>query len=71
MDIPMALGVQQMGNKLVATCTWYSGDDLDIEIVHPFQRKMIKSQRTGNISISEGLQRADFGPKAETKLYLK
>ena len=35
MDILMNVRVQQMRDKLVAVCTWYSGDDLGIEAIHP------------------------------------
>ena len=67
----MAVGVQQMGDKLVAVCTQYSGDNLNIEVTHPSQRKMIKRQRTVNRLMVVGTRRADFGPKAETNIYLK
>ena len=48
MDIPMVIGVQQTRNKLVAVYTRYSGDDLDIEVLHPSQRKTTNKQQTGN-----------------------
>ena len=34
-DISMGVGVQLKGDSLVAICTRYSGDDLDIKAIHP------------------------------------
>ena len=55
----------------MAASTYYSGDDMDIEVIYPSQRKMTKSQQTGNRPLAVGTWCTDFGPKAETKLYLK
>ena len=48
MAISMTVGVQQTGDRSVATCTLYSGDDLNIEATNPSQQKTTKRQRTGN-----------------------
>ena len=71
MNIPMAVRVRQTGDRPVAACTRYLGDNLNIEITQPSQRKMIKRQRTGNRPMATGTQRADFCPKIEAYLYLK
>ena len=71
MDIPMAIGVRQTGDKLVAACTQHLSDDLNIEVTHPSQRKMIKRQRTGNRLMVVGTWRANFSPKAAANFYLK
>ena len=71
MDIPMAVGVQQMGDRLVAACTQYSGDDVDIEAIPPYQQKMTKRQWTGNRPMIVGTRRANFGPSAGINFYLK
>ena len=71
MDIPIAVGLQQMGDRPMAACARYSGSDVDIEAIHPSQWKMIKRQLTGNRSMAAGTWRADFSPRAETSLYLK
>ena len=42
MDIPMAIGVQQMRDRPVVACTRYSGDDIGIKAIHPSQHKMTK-----------------------------
>ena len=71
MNIPMAVGVQQTGDRPVVACTQYSSDDLNIEVTHPSQWKMTKRQQTGNRPMAAGTRRADFSPRAETNLYLK
>ena len=71
MDIPMSMGVQQTGDRPMAACTRYSGDDLDTEAIHPSQRKMTKRQQTGIRSMVAGTQNADFDLRAETNSYLK
>ena len=70
-DIPMVVGVQKMGDRPVAACTRYSGDDLDIEAIHPSQQKMTKRQQTGNKPVAAGSRHMDFDPRVETDLYLK
>ena len=42
LDILMAGGVQQTGDKLMSACTQYPGNDLNIAAIHPSQRKMTK-----------------------------
>ena len=71
MDIPMAVGVQQTGDRLVTTCTWYSSNDLDIEVIHSSQQKAIKRQWMENRPMIVGTRRVDFSPRVETKFYLK
>ena len=71
MGILMAVGVQQTGDKPMATQIRYPGDDLDIRAIHPSQRKMKKRQWMGNRPMAVGSQLADFGPRVETDLYLK
>ena len=41
-DIPMVVEVQHMGDRPMAACTGYPGDDLDIGAIHPSQQKMTK-----------------------------
>ena len=67
----MAIRVQQKGVRPVASCTQYSGDDLNIKVTLRFQQKWTKWQRTGNKLMAAGTRRADFDPKAEINLYLK
>ena len=67
----MAIGVQQIGDRLEAACTPYSSDDLYIEVTHLSQWKMTKRQWTGSRPMATSIQRTDFSPKAETNLYLK
>ena len=69
--IPMVKQAQQTEEGPVATRTRYPGDYLDIEVIHPSQQKMTKRQHTGDRPMTAGARRADFDPKAETKLYLK
>ena len=59
------------GDRPVAAHTQYSGDDLDIKVIHPSQRKMTKRQQTRNKLMVADTQHADFDPRAETDLYLK
>ena len=33
----MVMGVQRIGDRLMAICTQYSGNDLDIEAIYPSQ----------------------------------
>ena len=56
MDIPMVVGVQCMGNKLMVACGQYSGDDLDTKAIHLSQRKMKKRQQTGIKPMAAGTQ---------------
>ena len=70
-DILMAMGVQWRGNRLMAACTHYSGDDLDTKAIHPSQQKMTKRQHVGIRLMVAGTRHADFDPRAETKFYLK
>ena len=67
----MAVGVQQMGDRLMAACTRYSGDDLNIEVTHPSKWKMTKRLQMGNRLVAVDTQHEGFGPKAKTNLYLK
>ena len=55
----------------MAASTRYPGDDLDIEVIHPSQQKTTKRQQKGSKPMAAGARYEDFGPKAETKLYLK
>ena len=71
MDISMVVGVQQMEDRLIAVCTQYPRDDLDIEAIHPSQWKTTKRQRMRNRPMATSTRRVDFGPRAETDLYLK
>ena len=64
----MAVGVQQMGDILMAACTWYPGDDLDSGAIHPPQWKKTKRQWMGNKFMIVDTQCADFGPWAEADL---
>ena len=70
-DVSMAMGVQQTGDKPMAICTQYSGDDLDTRSLHPSQQKMTKRQRTGITPMVAGTWHGDFSPSAKTNLYLK
>ena len=67
----MAVGVQQIGDRLVTAWTRYSGDGLDIEAIHSSQRRMIKRKRMRNRLIDAGTRRADFSPRAKTNFYIK
>ena len=60
-----------MGDRTVAACTRYLGDNLDIGVIHLSHQKMTKRQQTANRPIAVGTRRANFGPRAETDLYLK
>ena len=57
----MVVGLQQIENKPVASYTWYSGDNLDIKVIHPSQKKMTKKQWTGNRLITASMQQIDSG----------
>ena len=70
-DISIAVGVQQTWDRPVAACTRYSGDNLDIEAIHPSQQKITKRQQTGNKPVAAGSRHMDFDPRVETDLYLK
>ena len=67
----MDVRLQQIGKKPVTACTRYSGDDLDIEVIYPSQRKTTKRQWRGNRPMVVGTWCANLDPKAQTKLYLK
>ena len=64
-------GAHQIRDRLVAACTRYLGEDLDIEVLHPSQWKKTKRQRMWNRLMAVGTRHANFGPRAKTNLYLK
>ena len=70
-DVPMAVAMQWMVDKLMAACTWYSGDDLDTMALHPSQWKMKKRQWMGIRPMAASTHHMDFSPRAETNIYLK
>ena len=71
-DVLMPMGMQQMGDRPMAACTRYSGDDLDTGAIHhPNQQKMTKRQWTGIILMAIGTQHVDFGPRVKANPYLK
>ena len=70
MDIAMAVGVQQTRDRLVATWTRYSGDNLNTRAIHPSQWKTTKRQRTRNRPMVVSAQGADYGPRAEPTFIL-
>ena len=67
----MVVRMQQTGDRPVAICIRYSGDDLDIKAIHPFQWKTTERQWRGNKPMAEGTRCADLVLRAETNLYLK
>ena len=67
----MAMEVQWTGNRPMATCTRYSGDELDTKAIHPSQQEMIEKQWTGIRSMAAGTRQMNFGPRAKTNFYLK
>ena len=71
MDVPMVVGVQQTGDKSMATRSQYLGDNLDTRAIRPSQRKMTKRQRRGITPMAAGTWHVDLGPRAKTNLYLK
>ena len=60
-----------MGDRPMAACTQYSGDDLDITAIYHSRRRTIKRQRTRIKPMVVGTQHEDFGPRAKTNFYLK
>ena len=44
----MAVGMKWTGDRPMAACTRYSGDDLDTGAIHPSQQKMTKRQQMGS-----------------------
>ena len=69
--ILMVVGVQQTEDRLMAACTWCSGDDLDTGAIHPSQWKTTKRQQMVVRLMAIGAQQVNFGPRAETNSYLK
>ena len=70
-DISMAVGVQRIGNRPMAACTQYLGDDLDTKAIHPSQWKTTKKQRMRIRPMAIGTRYANFGPRSKTNFYLK
>ena len=71
MNFFMVVGMQQTGDRPMAVCTWYSGDDLDTWAIHPSQQKMTKRQRTRIRPMVVGTQHVDSSLRVEINPYLK
>ena len=63
--------MQRTGDKPMAECTWYLGDDLDTGAIHPFQWKMTKRQQMRIKLMAVGTRHEDSGLRADTNSYLK
>ena len=71
MDILIVVGMQQTGDRPIAACTQYLGDDLDTGAIYLSQRKTAKRQPTGIKLMAVGTRHVNFSLRAKTNSYLK
>ena len=71
MDYLMAIGMQQTGIKPMIVGARRSGDNLDTEVIHSYQQKMITMQRMVIRLMVACAQRMDPSPKAEANHYMR
>ena len=71
MNFLMVVGMKWTGDRPMAACTRYSGDNLDIGVIHPSQWKTTKRQWMRIRSMVAGTRQADSGLRVETNPYLK
>ena len=71
LDFSITVRMQGTGDRPMAACTRYSGDNLDTGAIHPSQQKMTKRQPTGIRPMATGTRHVDSSPRAETNPYLK
>ena len=65
MNYSMAMVIQWTGIRPMAVGIWCLGDNPDTKIVHSYQRKMTKTQRTRIRPMVESIQWMNFGSRAK------